>query len=384
MTRIALVVSDVDGTLLTKDKVLTDGAKSAVQRLHEAGIGFTIVSSRPTIGMGFLIEPLAITLPIGAFNGSSIVDAQAQADRAASDCSRRGAAQPRRAQRVRRRYLAVHQRPLVHAQPRRRIRPAREAGDQGRSDHRRGFHPASGRSLQDRRRQFRLCAAGSAAKRRCSRRWAGRRPRSVRRTIISTSRRRATTRARSSRAMAKRLGISTDAVATIGDMENDLPMFARSGISFAMGNAADDIKKHATHVTDSNERDGFAARDRDGSGTRLAPTRLYRIEISDRSSFARTPAAKSSACVKDKSRSPQSLRRRIRFMCALIGKPEPVSDRRSSRSRLDPSPGLRNGEDAVPASRDLAVTLHSGACEGRTSESISPQPAAERWITGSR
>ena len=51
--------------------------------LHEAGIGFTIVSSRPTIGMGFLIEPLAITLPVGAFNGSSIVDAAAQADRAA-------------------------------------------------------------------------------------------------------------------------------------------------------------------------------------------------------------------------------------------------------------------------------------------------------------
>ena len=85
MTRIALVVSDVDGTLLTKDKVLTDGAKAAVRKLHAAGIGFTIVSSRPTIGMGFLIEPLAITLPIGAFNGSSIVDAGAQADRAASD-----------------------------------------------------------------------------------------------------------------------------------------------------------------------------------------------------------------------------------------------------------------------------------------------------------
>ena len=36
-------------------------------------------------------------------------------------------------------------------------------------------------------------------------------------------------------------------------------MFARSGVSFAMGNATDDVKKHATHVTDSNERDGFAA-----------------------------------------------------------------------------------------------------------------------------
>jgi hydroxymethylpyrimidine pyrophosphatase-like HAD family hydrolase len=41
-------------------------------------------------------------------------------------------------------------------------------------------------------------------------------------------------------------------------MQNDLAMFARSGISFAMGNATDDVKKRATHVTDSNERDGFA------------------------------------------------------------------------------------------------------------------------------
>src|SRR5215831_18224031 len=74
MTPISLVVSDVDGTLVTKDKTLTDRARAAVRRLHEAGIGFTITSSRPTIGMRFLIEPLAITLPIGAFNGSAIVD----------------------------------------------------------------------------------------------------------------------------------------------------------------------------------------------------------------------------------------------------------------------------------------------------------------------
>src|ERR1700760_1495936 len=76
MTRIALVVSDVDGTLLTKDKTLTDRAKAAVRRLKDAGIGFTIVSSRPSVGMKFLIEPLQIALPFGAFNGSSILDPQ--------------------------------------------------------------------------------------------------------------------------------------------------------------------------------------------------------------------------------------------------------------------------------------------------------------------
>ncbi len=58
--------------------------------------------------------------------------------------------------------------------------------------------------------------------------------------------------------MARRLGISTDAVATVGDMHNDVAMFEVSGLSFAMGNASDDVKKHARRVTWSNEEDGFA------------------------------------------------------------------------------------------------------------------------------
>jgi hydroxymethylpyrimidine pyrophosphatase-like HAD family hydrolase len=57
---------------------------------------------------------------------------------------------------------------------------------------------------------------------------------------------------------AQRLGVPVDAVATIGDMQNDLSMFAVSGLSFAMGNASDDVKKHAKRVTATNEEDGFA------------------------------------------------------------------------------------------------------------------------------
>jgi hydroxymethylpyrimidine pyrophosphatase-like HAD family hydrolase len=41
-------------------------------------------------------------------------------------------------------------------------------------------------------------------------------------------------------------------------MQNDLAMFKASGVSIAMGNATDDIKKLATHVTMSNEDEGFA------------------------------------------------------------------------------------------------------------------------------
>ena len=58
--------------------------------------------------------------------------------------------------------------------------------------------------------------------------------------------------------MAKRLDISPRNIATIGDMRNDLAMFEKSGLSFAMGNATEDVKAHATCVTDTNYNDGFA------------------------------------------------------------------------------------------------------------------------------
>jgi hydroxymethylpyrimidine pyrophosphatase-like HAD family hydrolase len=35
-------------------------------------------------------------------------------------------------------------------------------------------------------------------------------------------------------------------------------MFKASGVSIAMGNATDDVKRLATHVTSSNEDEGFA------------------------------------------------------------------------------------------------------------------------------
>jgi hydroxymethylpyrimidine pyrophosphatase-like HAD family hydrolase len=59
--------------------------------------------------------------------------------------------------------------------------------------------------------------------------------------------------------MSERAGIPSNAIATIGDMANDLPMFARSGLSIAMGNASDMVKAQADRITNSNAQDGFAA-----------------------------------------------------------------------------------------------------------------------------
>lgn len=257
MTRIALVVSDVDGTLVTSEKMLTDATLSAVRRLGDAGIGFTIVSSRPTIGMRFLIDPLEITLPVGSFNGSSIVDPQlnpieqhlvaATVAQAALDIldefgvdswlftnqlwlTRNGDGEY-----VPNEVRAIRAEPTV-------------VGDFAPylTDACKIVGASSDAALLQRCEAAMQTALGAKA--------TAVRSQSYYLDVTPPGRDKGTF----VQAMAKCQGIPTDAIAVIGDMENDLPMFRSSGLSFAMGNAADDIQKMATHVTASNEDEGFA------------------------------------------------------------------------------------------------------------------------------
>ena len=257
MTRIALVVSDVDGTLVNREKILTDAARGAVRRLGDAGIGFTVVSSRPTVGMRFLIEPLAITLPVGSFNGSSIVDSQMNP-------------------------IEQHLIPAATAQISLDVLNEFGVDIWLFTNDRWLTRNGDGEYVPNEMRAIRAeptvvadfspyltaackivgASSDAALLQRCEA------------TLQETLGGRATAVRSQSyyldvtppgcdkgtfvQAMAKRQGIPTDAVATIGDMENDLAMFRTSGLSFAMGNAADDIKNMATRVTASNEDEGFA------------------------------------------------------------------------------------------------------------------------------
>ena len=72
--KISLVLVDVDGTLVTQDKVLTKRAQAAVQALHRAGIRFAVTSGRPPRGMAMLFDPLDLDTPIAGFNGGLFVD----------------------------------------------------------------------------------------------------------------------------------------------------------------------------------------------------------------------------------------------------------------------------------------------------------------------
>jgi hypothetical protein len=72
-SNIRLLLADVDGTLVTPDKKLTDRAVDAVRELGEAGILFAVTSGRPPLGMSMLVEPLKLSTPVAAFNGGCIV-----------------------------------------------------------------------------------------------------------------------------------------------------------------------------------------------------------------------------------------------------------------------------------------------------------------------
>ncbi|MGB7103797.1 MAG: Cof-type HAD-IIB family hydrolase [Acidimicrobiales bacterium] len=71
---VRLVLSDVDGTLVTPEKILTAETIAAVQRLNNAGIHFAVTSGRPPKGLIMLIEPLSLTTPLGGFNGGLMTD----------------------------------------------------------------------------------------------------------------------------------------------------------------------------------------------------------------------------------------------------------------------------------------------------------------------
>jgi Cof subfamily protein (haloacid dehalogenase superfamily) len=257
MTKTALVVSDVDGTLLTKEKLLTERAIAAVRKLHETGIGFTITSSRPTLGMRFLIEPLGITLPIGAFNGSCIVDSklkpveqhlipEAAVKTALKILTKFGAeiwfftsdlwlARDPNGSYVPHEKRAIRADPTIVAD----FTPylASACKIVGAS--------ADAEGLQRCEAAMQEALGTQATAIRSQSYYLDITPPGVNKgTFVQT--------------MAHRLGISTEAVATIGDMQNDLAMFRVSGKSFAMGNATDDVKNQATHVTSSNEEEGFA------------------------------------------------------------------------------------------------------------------------------
>ncbi len=59
--------------------------------------------------------------------------------------------------------------------------------------------------------------------------------------------------------LAEHFGISLDRVMAIGDGSNDIPLLEKAGLKIAMGNARDELKAIADHITKSVDESGAAA-----------------------------------------------------------------------------------------------------------------------------
>jgi Cof subfamily protein (haloacid dehalogenase superfamily) len=257
MSKIRLVIADVDGTLLTPGKALTDRAMGAVRKLHGAGIAFAITSGRPPRGMSMLLEPLELTTPIAAFNGGMLVN---------PDLSP-----------IEERILPMALvGPLIEALERQGLdvwiyRGADwfvrdvQAPHVDREQRTVGFAPgvvANFDRLHD--GVVKIVGIGDDLPL-VARTEAGVReqfgdhasaarsqpyyldvthPDANKGTVV--------------RRLSELLAIPAVSIATLGDMPNDVLMFALSGLSIAMGNASPEVQRAARRVTSSNEDEGFA------------------------------------------------------------------------------------------------------------------------------
>ncbi|TPG76369.1 HAD family hydrolase [Pseudomonas arsenicoxydans] len=71
---IRFLLSDMDGTLLLPDHSLSQRTIEAVRSLREAGVLFSLATGRPPKAMLQQIEALGVDVPTAAFNGGTIVN----------------------------------------------------------------------------------------------------------------------------------------------------------------------------------------------------------------------------------------------------------------------------------------------------------------------
>lgn len=255
--RIRLVLADVDGTLVTQDKVLTDRSVAAVHELHRHGVHFAVTSGRPPRGMAMLVDPLALRTPIAGFNGGVVVDpamtvleertlpeglvrpiADVLGSFSLDVWIYRGAdwfVRDRHGPHVEREARTVEFEPRTMDGV--DGLTAGVAKVVGVSDD----HGAVRRAAAAVHDQFGDDVAASPSQ---PYYLDVTHPDANKGAVVAS--------------LARRLGLSTQEIATIGDMPNDVLMFAHSGLSIAMGNADPEVQRAARRVTASNDDDGFA------------------------------------------------------------------------------------------------------------------------------
>ena len=257
MRAIRLLLSDVDGTLVQSDKTLSPRSIDAVHALHEAGIQFAVTSGRPPRGMSMLVEPLAIRAPLAGFNGGLVVEPEM---RVLEEHVIPDRIVPAAIELLESFGLSV----WVYRDGDWLVRDA-DGPHVAREAHTVQFEPTVVASFDDATHVAKIVgvsddhdtvrAAESTAQDQLGDNVAASRsqpyyldithPLANKGAVVTF--------------LSERYAIPSQEIATIGDMPNDVLMFAHSGLSIAMGNAHREVQRAARRVTTTNDDDGFAS-----------------------------------------------------------------------------------------------------------------------------
>lgn len=74
-SEIGLMICDIDGTLVRRDKSLPDQNVAAIKDLMTRGVAVSLISARPAAGILPIAKQLSLKGPFGAFNGGTIFTA---------------------------------------------------------------------------------------------------------------------------------------------------------------------------------------------------------------------------------------------------------------------------------------------------------------------
>jgi Cof subfamily protein (haloacid dehalogenase superfamily) len=255
--KISLVLADVDGTLVTEEKVLTKRAQNAVSALHDAGIRFAITSGRPPLGMAMLFDALKLDTPIAGFNGGLFVerDLTILQQKTVPPVVARQAIDLMRghgldtwvysgndwlitkidAPHVAREAWTVKFEPKVVADVAEYLQQVTKIV-----------------GVSDDLDRVRRCEADAQAA--FGQHATANRSQPYYLDVTNKN----ANKGAVVEYLSTHLGMPAKEIAAIGDQPNDVLMFKRSGFSIAMGNASDEVKAQAAAVTDSYNDEGFA------------------------------------------------------------------------------------------------------------------------------
>jgi len=255
--QIELVLADVDGTLVTDAKQLTARTVAAVRSLKEAGVKFAVTSGRPPRGMQMLVQPLALELPLAAFNGGLFArpDMSVIEERSIDP-----ALVAQIVELIGEDELDV----WLYRGSDWLLRDAHAAHVKKEADTVR-FAPTVVESFDGLTESIAKIVGISDDGERVAKAEADTRERFG--EHVSAARSQPyyldVTHPEANKGavlhyFSHEYGIPLERIATLGDQPNDMLMFKGAGLSIAMGNAGEEVQRAATRVTASNEQEGFA------------------------------------------------------------------------------------------------------------------------------